>query len=128
MPISDPTPGIGVHTVTATIDTYDELLALLLDHLLDHLHILLLVAGVGAIPDPHTHAVLAAHPRYHPFLDGSRQSDERLIYLLRLETHLLLAGLAHLSRATYAQRPPLYRQIRARIPYLGHSDYPPAEV
>lgn len=126
MPITEPYPDLPhLYHVEATFEVYDELQALLLDHLLDHLQLLALIASCGAVPDTITAAQLAAHDRYRTLLDGSRQSTDRLIRLLHTESQLLLAGIPQVARRPRRKRAALYRSLRELVPYVGYCDRHP---
>lgn len=116
---------IHLFHVDASLELYDELQALLLDHLLDHLSLLALISACGAIPDATTRAQLAAHDRYCNLLDGSRESHERLLRLLHAESQLLLAGIPRVARKPGRKRAALYSSLRELVPYVGYRDCHP---
>jgi hypothetical protein len=112
---------LNLFHVNARLELYDDFQALLLDHLLDHLQLLSYVACFGDVTDGHTQARLAAHDRYRNLLDGSRQSNERLIKLIHTESQLLLAGVARVARQPKRKRGAFYRALRELVPYVGQS-------
>ena len=126
MPITEPYPDLPhLYHVETTFEVYDELQALLLDHLLDHIQLLALVASCGAVPDTITSAQLAAHDRYRALLDASPESTDRLLRLLHTESQLLLAGIPQVGRRPRRKRAALYRSLRELVPYIGYRDRHP---
>lgn len=123
MPITE--PDLNLYHVETTFEVYDELQALLLDHLLDHIQLLALIASCGAVPDTITSAQLAVHDRYRSLLDGSRRSNERLIQLIHTESQILLAGIPQVGRRPRRKRAALYRSLRELVPYIGYRDRHP---
>lgn len=126
MTITDHDPELpDLFHVDASLELFDEMQALLLDHLLDHLQLLALISSCGAIPDTTTRAQLAAHDRYRNLLDGSRQSHSRLLQLLHAESQLLLAGIYRVARKPDRKRAALYSSLRELVPYVGYRDRHP---
>jgi hypothetical protein len=126
MAISEVIPGYGCFHVKSRMEVYDELDALLLDQLLDHLKILALIASVRAVPDTRIAGRLAVHPRYRPYLDG-KNSPEAVSNLLRLlhdETQLLLTLFTAVAMGRDDRKESLYRRFRPLVPYIDLSDRP----
>jgi hypothetical protein len=125
MAIVDIDPMFSLHGVTTTIELYDELEALFLDHLLDHLDNLAQLASLGVVSDDETYKRLAAHPRYRPVLKNAYESASPIVRLLHKETHLLLSLFVVLCMSPDNDKPAVYRLLRTLVPYIGRSEPTP---
>jgi hypothetical protein len=125
MPIAEVLPGYECFHVETRIEVYSELDALLVDHIIDHVYILSVIAAFRAVPTQSTRARLAAHPRYRPYLEPSRHNTGRLIWLLLRETQLLLTLFALIAVTRGPRKAALYRRFRPLVPYIGQSNPPP---
>lgn len=121
MTITEPTS--DAYEVTAPIELSDRVQALLLDHFLDHLHLLTHVSSDDPISHEFALVCLLFHRRYRPFLDGDPVSHARLIRVLQADTTILFTAYLRILSLPPEQRAPFYRAVLKTVPFTGHAAY-----
>lgn len=121
MTIAEPAP--QTFEVAVPIEFHDQAQALLLDHFLDHLHLLTHLASDDPIAREVAVVCLLPHRCYRPLPDGEPETLDRLIRLIQADAALLFAAYLRVLRLPPDERPAFYRAILDAIPFTGHAAY-----